>query len=149
MAYTLIGKIVDSDNNPIEFGSIYTSDSKGNPTSKVKSTTADDKGRWKLEGINDTDFITGQFVGFDKKTVSAKSNVKVPIPFSNAFSRNLIVKLPLSKSGSLSEVEVTVTEPKIKQKKSMPLGKYVAIGGGALVLIGVIALIISKKWKKF
>jgi hypothetical protein len=31
----------------------------------------------------------------------------------------------------------------------MPLGKYVAIGGGALVLIGVIALIISKKWKKF
>ena len=106
MAYTLIGKIIDTDNSPIEFGSIYTSDSKGNPTSRVKSTTADDKGRWKLEGINDTDFITGQFVGFDKKTVSAKSNVKIPIPFSNAFSRNLIIKLPLSKSGNLSEVEV-------------------------------------------
>lgn len=144
MAYTLIGKIVDNDNNPIEFGSIYTSDSKGNPTSRVKSTAADDKGRWKLEGINDTDFITGQFVGFDKKTVSAKSNVKIPIPFSNAFSRNLIIKLPLSKSGSLSEVEVTVTEPKIAKKKPMALGKYVAIGAGVLVLIGVIALI-SKK----
>lgn len=144
MAYTLIGKIIDTDNNPIEFGSIYTSDSKGNPTSTVKSTTADDKGRWKLEGINDTDFITGQFVGFDKKTVSAKSNVKIPIPFSNAFSRNLIIKLPLSKSGSLSEVEVTVTEPKIATKKPMALGKYVAIGAGVLVLIGVIALI-SKK----
>jgi len=144
MAYTLIGKIIDSENNPIEFGSIYTSDSKGNPTSRVKSTTADDKGRWKLEGINDTDFITGQFVGFDKKTVSAKSNIKVPIPFSNAFSRNLIIKLPLSKSGSLSEVEVTVTEPKIATKKPMALGKYVAIGAGVLVLIGVIALI-SKK----
>lgn len=144
MAYTLIGKIVDTDNNPIEFGSVYTSDSKGNPTSRVKSTTADDKGRWKLEGINDTDFITGQFVGFDKKTVSAKSNVKVPIPFSNAFSRNLIIKLPLSKSGSLSEVEVTVTEPKIATKKPMALGKYIAIGSGVLVLIGAIALI-SKK----
>jgi hypothetical protein len=144
MAYTLIGKIIDTDNNPIEFGSIYTSDSKGNPTSRVKSTTADDKGRWKLEGINDTDFITGQFVGFDKKTVSAKSNVKIPIPFSNAFSRNLIIKLPLSKSGSLSEVEVTVIEPKIATKKPMALGKYVAIGAGVLVLIGVIALI-SKK----
>jgi hypothetical protein len=144
MAYTLIGKIIDSENNPIEFGSIYTSDSKGNPTSRVKSTTADDKGRWKLEGINDTDFITGQFVGFDKKTVSAKSNVKIPIPFSNAFSRNLIIKLPLSKSGSLSEVEVTVTEPKIATKKPMALGKYVAIGSSVLVLIGVIALI-SKK----
>ena len=104
--YTLIGKIVDTDNKPIEFGSIYTSDSKGNPTSRVKSTTSDDKGRWKLEGINDTDFITAQFVGFDKKTISAKSNIKVPIPFSNAFSRNLIIKLPLSKSGNLSEVEV-------------------------------------------
>lgn len=144
MAYTLIGKIVDTDNNPIEFGSVYTSDSKGNPLKSIKSTTADDKGRWKLEGINDTDFITGQFVGFDKKTVSAKSNVKVPIPFSNAFSRNLIIKLPLSKSGSLSEVEVTVTEPKIATKKPMALGKYVAIGGGVLVLIGAIALI-SKK----
>lgn len=144
MAYTLIGKIIDTDNNPIEFGSIYTSDSKGNPLKSIKSTTADDKGRWKLEGINDTDFITGQFVGFDKKTVSAKSNVKIPIPFSNAFSRNLIIKLPLSKSGSLSEVEVTVTEPKIATKKPMALGKYVAIGAGALVLIGVIALI-SKK----
>jgi hypothetical protein len=104
--YTLIGKIVDTDNKPIEFGSIYTSDSKGNPTSRVKSTTSDDKGRWKLEGINDTDFITAQFVGFDKKTISAKSNIKVPIPFSNAFFRNLIIKLPLSKSGNLSEVEV-------------------------------------------
>jgi hypothetical protein len=104
--YTLIGKIVDTDNKPIEFGSIYTSDSKGNPTSRVNSTTSDDKGRWKLEGINDTDFITAQFVGFDKKTISAKSNIKVPIPFSNAFSRNLIIKLPLSKSGNLSEVEV-------------------------------------------
>lgn len=144
MAYTLIGKIIDTDNNPIEFGSIYTSDSKGNPLKSIKSTTADDKGRWKLEGINDTDFITGQFVGFDKKTVSAKSNVKIPIPFSNAFSRNLIIKLPLSKSGSLSEVEVTVTEPKIATKKPMALGKYVAIGAGVLVLIGVIALI-SKK----
>jgi hypothetical protein len=144
MAYTLIGKIVDTDNNPIEFGSVYTSDSKGNPLKSIKSTTADDKGRWKLEGINDTDFITGQFVGFDKKTFSAKSNVKVPIPFSNAFSRNLIIKLPLSKSGSLSEVEVTVTEPKIATKKPMALGKYVAIGGGVLVLIGAIALI-SKK----
>lgn len=144
MAYTLIGKIIDTDNNPIEFGSIYTSDSKGNPLKSIKSTTADDKGRWKLEGINDTDFITGQFVGFDKKTVSAKSNVKIPIPFSNAFSRNLIIKLPLSKSGSLSEVEVTVIEPKIATKKPMALGKYVAIGAGVLVLIGVIALI-SKK----
>ena len=144
MAYTLIGKIIDTDNNPIEFGSIYTSDSKGNPLKSIKSTTADDKGSWKLEGINDTDFITGQFVGFDKKTISAKSNVKIPIPFSNAFFRNLIIKLPLSKSGNLSEVEVTVTEPKIATKKPMALGKYVAIGAGVLVLIGVIALI-SKK----
>ena len=59
-------------------------------------------------------------------------------------NRNLIIKLPLSKSGSLSEVEVTVTEPKIATKKPMALGKYVAIGAGVLVLIGVIALI-SKK----
>jgi hypothetical protein len=31
----------------------------------------------------------------------------------------------------------------------MALGKYVAIGSGVLVLIGVIALISKKIWKKF
>jgi hypothetical protein len=31
----------------------------------------------------------------------------------------------------------------------MALGKYVAIGAGVLVLIGVIALISKKIWKKF
>ena len=50
--------------------------------------------------------------------------------------------------GEIKEVEVTTTENKTNPTTGDPIYTYVAIGAGALIVIGVIVVIITKKKNK-
>jgi hypothetical protein len=47
MSYSIQGKVIDADKNPIPFALVYTSDASGKPIT--------DKGFWKLNDLKDTD----------------------------------------------------------------------------------------------
>ncbi|MBK7362985.1 MAG: hypothetical protein IPJ01_11875 [Micavibrio sp.] len=144
MSYTVSGRLVDKDKQPIEFGIVYTSDSSGKPIAGSKNYTADDKGRWILNGVKDTDYITGTMVGFNKKTISAKSIVPIPNPITGISQRMIQITLPDDAQATLSEIPVISKKVTTNPKN---IGKYIAIGGAGLLLITGIMFFVSKSKK--
>lgn len=144
MSYTVSGRLVDKDKQPIEFGVVYTSDSSGKPIAGSKNYTADDKGRWILNGVNDTDYITGTMVGFNKKTIPAKSIIPIPNPITGIYQRMIQITLPDDSQATLAEVPVISKKVTIKPKN---IGKYIMIGGVGLLLVTGIMFFVSKSKK--
>jgi hypothetical protein len=144
MSYTVSGRLVDKDKQPIEFGVVYTSDSSGKPIAGSKNYTTDDKGRWVLNGVKDSDYITGTMVGFNKKTISAKSVIPIPNPITGIPQRMIQITLPDDVQATLAEVPVTGKKVTIKPKN---IGKYVMIGGASLLLITGIMFFVGKSKK--
>jgi hypothetical protein len=139
--YTLVGKLVDNNNAPVEFGAVYTSDANGKPLPTTKNTQTDDQGRWKLNGINDTDFITARMVGFKQKTVPAKSAIILPSMISGILpSHNLVIKMTQDEAATLSEVPVEASSITTNSKN---VGKYIAIGAASILAITIIAATVS------
>lgn len=147
MAYQVTGKLVDSEKNPIEFGLVYISDANGKPKAGGKNTQTDDKGKWSLLGVVDSDYITGSMVGYDKKTVSAKSIVPIylnciqpPCPVI----RSIQITLNDTASAKLEEVKIESKKVIVKPNN---LGKYIMIGGAGMLLLTGVLFIIGKSKK--
>jgi hypothetical protein len=107
---TVYGRVVDEDNKPIEFATVFLSDSNGKPIQPSKNTTTDSNGRFKLDNLNDTDYITMSYVGLSNKTVSVKDAINLPDAFGNAIP-TILAKMVTDPAVDLAEV--TVTAPKI------------------------------------
>lgn len=145
MSYTVSGRLVDKDKQPIEFGIVYTSDSSGKPIAGSKQYTTDDKGRWILNGVKDSDYITGTMVGFNKKIIPAKSIIPIPNPITGIVQRVFQITLPDDSAlSNLNEISVTTKKVTIKPKN---IGKYVMIGGASLLLITGIMFFVAKNKK--
>jgi hypothetical protein len=142
MAYSVSGQLVDKDGQPIGFALVYTSDSNGKPLSGSKNTTTDDKGRWVLTGVDDSDYITGSSVGYAKKTVSANSII--PINFGGNLIRTTKITLPDDVKATLDEVPIKAKKITIKPNN---VGKYVMIGSAGLLLVTGIMFIVAKSKK--
>ena len=142
MSYTVSGKLIDTDKQPIAFGLVYTSDSNGKPIVGSKSFTTDENGKWILNGVKDSDFITGRMVGYKQKTISAKSVVSIPNLVTGVQQKLINITLPETEKSTLSEVAIVTKKTTIKPKN---IGKYVMIGGLGLLLITGIILIAKKK----
>jgi hypothetical protein len=112
MRYQVTGRLVDSEKKPIEFGLVYISDASGKPKVGGKNTQTDDKGRWSLLGVEDSDYITGSMVGYDKKTISAKSIV--PVNVTGVPVRSIQITLNDTASAKLEEVKVESKKVTIK-----------------------------------
>jgi hypothetical protein len=142
MSYTVTGRLIDKDKNPIEFAKVFTSDSNGKPIAGTKFTETDLQGRWKLDGIKDSDFITGQMVGFKKKTISAKSIITIPNFITGIPQRSINITLDSSEQAALPEVAVEGKKITIKPSN---IGKYIIFGSiGILAITGIILLIRKK-----
>jgi hypothetical protein len=142
MAYQVTGKLVDSEKNPIEFGLVYISDASGKPKAGGKNTQTDDKGRWSLLGVIDSDYITASMVGYDKKTVSSKSIV--PVNVMGVPVRSIQITLNDTASAKLEEVKIESKKVIVKPNN---LGKYIMIGGAGMLLLTGVLFIIGKSKK--
>ena len=142
MGYTVIGRLIDKDKNPIEFAQVYTSDSNGKPIAGSKSAETDLQGRWRLNDVNDSDYITGTMVMFNKKTIPAKSIVAIPNPITGVSQRAINLTLSDSVGSNIKEVVVKSTKVTVKPKN---VGKYIMIGGVSLLLLTGIILLVKKK----
>ncbi len=143
MAYTVLGKVIDSDKNPIP-AIVYKSDAKANPITPSKSTQAGEDGSWKLEGINDTDYITVRMLGLTPKTFLAKSVPSIPIMGTNMSARMIQTTLTPSEGAVLKEIEVS--SPKyIKPKEKPNYAKWILIGGLVLIAVGATAYLLNSQ----
>jgi hypothetical protein len=142
MSYQVTGQLVDSEKKPIEFGVVYISDASGKPKVGGKNTQTDDKGKWSLLGVQDSDYITGSMVGFNKKTIPAKSII--PVNVMGVPVRSVQIKLTDSASAMLEPVIVENKKVTIKPNN---LGKYIMIGGAGMLLLTSVMFIIGKSKK--
>ena len=150
MPYSIKGKVIDGDKNPIPFALVYTSDSKGKPVTPSKNTETDDKGFWKLDGINDTDFITVRNLGYKMKTFAAKDVPNVSLNEFMPAQRSVVTALQPDESLNLAEVKIEADRvfPKkedVIPKKKNNYGLYLLIAG---VLLIATSLILNKKTTK-
>jgi hypothetical protein len=153
MSYSIQGKVIDTDKNPIPFALVYTSDASGKPVTPSKNTLTDDKGFWKLNDLNDTDFITIRNLGYKMKTFSAKNVPNVSLNEFMPPQRSVVTTL---QPDDLNLEEVKIEAEKIpkkedakKPKKKIPKKKnpYPLIIIGGLFIIAT-AIILYKKSKK-
>lgn len=141
MAYSVSGQLVDGKGTPIEFAIVYTSDASGKPIVGSKNAQTDEKGKWVLSGVNDSDYITASIVGYNKKIIPAKSIV--PVNIMGLPMRAIQMKLTEDVKTILPEAEIaSIKVPLQKEKK---LGKYIAIASIGIILISATVLILNKK----
>lgn len=141
MGYSISGQLVDSSNKPIEFATIYTSDSSGKPLIGSKNTQSDEKGKWSLNGIEDSDYITATIVGYNKITFPAKSIV--PIDLTGFGNPIRVVKKVLKEDVKTMLEETPIVSKRViyKEKKT---GKYIAIASLGLLLISASVILLNK-----
>lgn len=143
MAYTITGKVLDSDKQVVPFVLVYTSDANGKPTTPSKNTQTDDKGNWKLDNVSDSDFITIRGLGYKLKTFPAKSIPAIPIPLTGAVVR--VVQTTLQNDDSTNLAEVVIEDKKVvKEPKRVNYGLYILIGGLLLLATGVTLKYVGK-----
>lgn len=140
MGYTISGQLVDTSNKPIEFATIYTSDSSGKPLIGSKNTQSDEKGKWILNGVEDSNYITITMVGYNKNIFPAKSIV--PINIMGVPVRTIKNTL---KEDAQTILEETPIISKRVIKKEIKLGKYIAIVSLGVALISASILLLNKK----
>ena len=136
MAYTVFGKVVDGQNNSVPFALVFTSDANGKPLTPSKNTQTDDNGKWKLDGLNDADYVTVRMVGLKPQTFLSKTATSIPvIGMAGLFQRVVSTTLKPDESAILKEVEV-VSPKYIKPKDKPNYAKYLLIGGLLLLVVG-------------
>lgn len=150
MSYSIQGKVIDTDKNPIPFALVYTSDASGKPVTPSKNTLTDDKGFWKLNDLNDTDIITIRNVGYKMQTFSAKNVPNVSLNEFMPTQRSVVTTLP----NDFNTEEVQIVAEKVIPKKNVIIPKkpkkknpYPLIIIGGLFILAT-AIILYKKSKK-
>lgn len=142
MAYTVLGRLVDDDNKPLEFATVYISDANGKPKANGGSTNTDEKGRWKLNKVSDNDYITSTYVGFKKKTISAKSIIPIPNIITGVPEKMIQIKLTSDVQTKLPDINIESTKVTKSEQK---IGKYIMYGGIGLAVLSLGLIIINKK----
>ena len=159
----IFGLVTDEQKKPVEFATVFKSDANGKPIGNV-ATTGDDKGRWTLDGLLPTDFVTARMVGLEPKTMSVSSAVKIPDMVTGIPMTVLNIPMKQSASNVLQEVVVTAEKPKPTTTATPPPPpppppapkgmskalKIALIVGGILLVGGIViyAVYDSKKGKK-
>ena len=137
----VFGKVVDADGTPVEFATVFVSDSKGSPVTPNRNTSTDTKGSYKLEGVKESDFISVRYVGLNPITIAASKVIKVPllmIGSATSYIPTLNISMKQSDSNTLGTVEVIAK----KVEKSNALRNVLIVSG---VLLGVALVIYGVK----
>lgn len=154
----IVGQVIDSvTNEPIVGAIVFISDTAGKPISKP--ITADSNGRYALSGVSSNSIIGAQRIGYDTKLTSVKKAIKPPIGFPA-----LLIKLNQSKEATLQEQVIKPQDEKTKittsgavkvdakveekVKEPMKLWVKIALGVGAVTVLGIIIFLATKNDKK-
>ena len=158
--------LVTENNKPVEFATVFRSDANGKPIGNL-ATTGDDKGRWQLDGLLPTDYVTARMVGLEPSTISVSNAVNIPDTITGIPMTMLNIPMKQSASSTLNEVVVTAEKPKSTPKstptpKTTPkqtptptppkegMSKALKIGlivGGSLLLLIIVGVIIHQSTK--
>jgi hypothetical protein len=153
----IVGQVIDSvTNEPIVGAIVYISDTAGKPISKP--ITADSNGRYALNDVSSNSIIGAQRIGYDTKLTSVKKAIKPPFGFPA-----LLIKLNESKKLTTDEVLIKPQDEKTKistkgdvkvettkdekVKEPMKLWVKIALGVGAVTVLGIIIFLATKDKK--
>jgi hypothetical protein len=153
----IVGQVIDSvTNEPIVGAIVYISDTAGKPISKP--ITADSNGRYALSDVSSNSIIGAQRIGYDTKLTSVKKAIKPPFGFPA-----LLIKLNESKKLTTDEVLIKPQDEKTKistkgdvkvettkdekVKEPMKLWVKIALGVGAVTVLGIIIFLATKDKK--
>ena len=162
--------LVTENKKPVEFATVFRSDANGKPVGNL-ATTTDDKGRWQLDGLLPTDYVTARMIGLEPSTISVSKAVNMPDLITGIPMTILNIPIKQSASATLDEVVVTAEKPKSPTPKDRPtpkqtttttttpppppppkkgMSKALKIGlivGGSLLLLIIVGVIIHQSTK--
>jgi hypothetical protein len=155
----IVGQVIDSvTNEPIVDAIVYVSDTAGKPI--TKPVNADSNGRYALNDVSSNAIIGAQRTGYNAKLTSVKNAIKPPFGFPA-----LLIKLNQSKEATLQEQVIkpqdektkistkgevkveTTKDEKVKVKEPMKLWVKIALGVGAVTVLGIIIFLATKDKK--
>ena len=145
----IVGQVIDSvTKEPIVGAIVYISDTAGKPISKAVST--DSNGRYSLTDVSSNSIIASSAITYPVKVTSIKNAIKTPFGFPA-----LLIKLTQGKEGTFEEVKITADKTvkekekeKEKAKEPMKLWVKIALGVGAVTVLGIIIFLATKEDKK-
>jgi hypothetical protein len=147
----IVGQVIDSvTKEPIVGAIVYISDTAGKPISKAVST--DSNGRYSLTDVSSNSIIASSAITYPVKVTSIKNAIKTPFGFPA-----LLIKLTQGKEGTFEEVKITADKTvkekdkekeKDKAKEPMKLWVKIALGVGAVTVLGIIIFLATKENKK-
>jgi hypothetical protein len=154
----IVGQVIDSvTNEPIVDAIVYVSNTAGKPI--TKPVNADSNGRYILKDVSSNAIIGAQQTGYNQKITSVKNAIKTPFGFPA-----LLIKLNQSKEATLQEQVIKPQDDKTKistkgavkvdakveekVKEPMKLWVKIALGVGAVTVLGIIIFLATKNDKK-
>jgi hypothetical protein len=157
----IVGQVIDSvTKEPIVGAIVYVSDTAGKPISKPVST--DSNGRYSLTDVSSNSIIASSAITYPVRVTSVKNAINTPFGFPA-----LLIKLTQGKEGTLEEVVIkpkdektkittsgaviadakTIAKPEEKVKEPMKLWVKIALGVGAVTVLGIIIFLATKDKK--
>jgi hypothetical protein len=145
---TLNGVVLDNVTNVgVPFTPIVVADSKGNLIGN-NGVNSDVDGKYTLKNVNTTNYLKVKALGYNLALV----------PVKNAVVKNdigaLNIRLTQDKGFTTEEIVVkpkdakTITKPEEKIKEPMKLWVKIALGVGAVTVLGIIIFLATKENKK-
>lgn len=130
---TVFGRVVDEQNQPVQFAIAYVSNNTGLPTSSSRTAQADDNGRFKIENVNDDEFISVKYTGLIPQTKAVTSAIDFPAGDTGLVMPTLLYKMSTDPKAQLNEVVI-----KANKKRKLSTGGWALIIT-SVVLIAVVA----------
>ena len=155
----IVGQVIDSvTNEPIVNANVYISDTAGKPISKPVS--ADSNGRYALNDVSSNSIIGAQRIGYNTKLTSVKKAIKPPFGFpallikldeDKKLTTDEVLIKPQDEKTKIStkgDVKVQTKKEEEKVKEPMKLWVKIALGVGAVTVLGIIIFLATKDNKK-
>jgi hypothetical protein len=154
----IVGQVIDSaTKEPIVGAVVYVSDKNAKPIGN-NSTATDVNGRYTLKNVNANNIIASRAVTYPPSAIPVSKAITMP----NGF-KALLIKLTQGKEGTLEEVLIKPKDEKTKittsgavkvdakveekVKEPMKLWVKIALGVGAVTVLGIIIFLASKDKK--
>jgi hypothetical protein len=159
----IVGQVIDSaTKEPIVGAVVYVSDKNAKPIGN-NSTATDVNGRYTLKNVNANNIIASRAVTYPPSAIPVSKAITMP----NGF-KALLIKLTQGKEGTLEEVLIkpkdektkittsgsvitdakTTAKSEEKVKEPMKLWVKIALGVGAVTVLGIIIFLATKNDKK-
>jgi hypothetical protein len=155
----IVGQVIDSaTKEPIVGAVVYVSDKNAKPIGN-NSTATDVNGRYTLKNVNANGIIASRAVTYPPSAIPVSKAITMP----NGF-KALLIKLTQGKEGTLEEVVIKPKDEKTKittsgavkvdakveekVKEPMKLWVKIALGVGAVTVLGIIIFLATKNDKK-